>query len=76
MKRTFKILFFVKRSRVTKNGEVPVQLKVTVNKVRIEVSINLTVNPDVWNSSTEKAIGKDRKSIVSIRSRSSFTRFI
>lgn len=63
MKRTFKILFFVKRSRVTKNGEVPVQLKVTVNKVRIEVSINLTVNPDVWNSSTEKAIGKDRKSI-------------
>jgi len=62
MKRTFKILFFVKRSRVTKNGEVPVQLKVTVNKVRIEVSINLTVNPDVWNSATEKAIGKDRKS--------------
>lgn len=63
MKRTFKILFFIKRTRVAKNREVPVQLKVTVNKERIEVSINLTINPDLWNSAAEKSTGKDRKSI-------------
>jgi len=63
MKRTFSVLFFVKRSRVTKKGEVAVKLRVTVNNEKIEVIINQSVNPDLWNSSTEKAIGKDRKSL-------------
>lgn len=74
MKRTFCVLFFVKRSRVTKNGEVAIQLKVTVNKEKIEVSINQTINPDLWNSSTEKATGKDRKSL-EINSRLNSIRF-
>lgn len=74
MKRTFSVLFFVKRSRVTKNGEVAIQLKVTVNKEKIEVSINQTINPDLWNSSTEKATGKDRKSL-EINSRLNSIRF-
>lgn len=67
-------MFFVKRSRVTKNGEVAIQLKVTVNKEKIEVSINQTINPDLWNSSTEKATGKDRKSL-EINSRLNSIRF-
>lgn len=63
MKRTFRILFFVKRTRIAKNGEIPVQLKVTVNRERVEVSINMTIQPDLWNVATEKSIGKDRKSV-------------
>lgn len=74
MKRTFSILFFVKRSRITKNGEVAIQLKVTVNKEKIEVSINQTIKPELWNSSTEKATGKDRKSL-EINSRLDSIRF-
>lgn len=63
MKRTFKVLFFVKRTRITKNGEIPVQLKVTVNKERIEVSINQSIKSELWNSTAEKSMGKDRKSL-------------
>lgn len=64
MKRvTFKMSFFVKRTRIAKNGEVPVKLKVTVNKEKIEVSINQKINPDLWSSVTEKSTGKDRKSL-------------
>jgi len=74
MKRTFKVLFFVKRSRVTKNGEVAVQLRVTVNKEKIEVTINQTINPVLWNSTTEKATEKDRKSL-EINSRLDSIRF-
>lgn len=74
MKRTFSVLFFVKRSRVTKNGEVAIQLKVTVNKEKIEVTINQTINPNLWNSCTEKATGKDRKSL-EINSRLDSIRF-
>lgn len=74
MKRTFSVLIFVKRSRVTKNEEVAIQLKVTVNKEKIEVTINQTIKPDLWNSSTEKATGKDRKSL-EINSRLDSIRF-
>jgi hypothetical protein len=42
---TFKILFYVKKTRVAKNGEVPVMLRVTVNGQRAETSVNLKVNP-------------------------------
>lgn len=31
---TFKILFYIKKTRVAKNGEVPVLLRVTVKGVR------------------------------------------
>ena len=75
MKRvTFKVSFFVKRTRVAKNGEVPVKLKVTVNKEKIEVSINQKINPDLWSSVTEKSTGKDRKSL-EINSRLDSIRF-
>ena len=66
--------FFVKRTRVAKNGEVPVKLKVTVNKEKIEVSINQKINPDLWSSVTEKSTGKDRKSL-EINSRLDSIRF-
>lgn len=63
MKRvTFKILFFVKKTRVAKNGEVPILLRVTVNGFRADTSINLKVNPDLWNSVAGKSAGKDRTS--------------
>lgn len=63
MKRvTFKILFFIKKTRVAKNGEVPVLLRVTVNGFRADTSINLKVNPDLWNSVAGKSIGKDKTS--------------
>ena len=63
MKRvTFKILFFVKKTRIAKNGEVPILLRVTVNGFRADTSINLKINPDLWNSVAGKSIGKDRTS--------------
>ena len=62
MKRvTFKILFFVKKTRVSKNGEVPILLRVTVNGQRTDTSINLKINPDSWNAVAGKSIGKTRK---------------
>ena len=46
MKRnTFKICFYIQKTRIAKNGEVPVLLRVTVNGVRAVSSINLKVHP-------------------------------
>jgi integrase len=58
---TFKTLFYVKKTRVAKNGEVPVMLRVTVNGLRAETSINLKVNPKFWNAVAGKSIGDSRR---------------
>lgn len=58
---TFKILFYVKKTRIAKNGEVPVMLRVTVNGLRAETSVNLKVNPKSWNAVAGKSVGNARK---------------
>ena len=52
-RKTFKILFFIKKTRVSKNGEVPVLLRVTVNGLQTETSVNLKVNSDLWHNAAE-----------------------
>ncbi len=58
---TFKILFYIKKTRIAKNGEVPVMLRVTVNGFRAETSVNLKVNPKKWNAVAGKVVGDTRK---------------
>ena len=62
MKRvTFKILFVIKKSRVAKNGEVPVILRVTVNGQRTETTVNIKANIDYWSVISGRSIGTTRK---------------
>lgn len=61
-RKTFKTLFLVKPSRISKKGESPVFMRITVGGQRIETTIALNVEPDKWNKFAEKVIGKDRKS--------------
>lgn len=62
MKRTtFKICFYIQKSRVAKDGQAPILLRVTVNGQRSVVSVNLKVNPKNWNSVAGKSIANTRK---------------
>lgn len=58
---TFKILFVVKASRVTRDGKTPIFLRVTVNGQRSEISISLKISPEKWNSIAERSIGGSRE---------------
>jgi len=58
---TFKILFVAKRSKITKSGEMPVMLRVTLNGERCETSVNLKVKPEKWNAVAERLIGNTRE---------------
>ncbi len=60
-RNTFKTLFYVKKTRVAKNGEVPVMLRITVNGQRAETSVNLKVNPKFWNAVAGRSIGDSRR---------------
>lgn len=62
MKRTtFKICFYIQKSRVAKDGQVPIVLRVTINGQRSVASVNLKVNPDNWNAVAGKSIANTRK---------------
>ena len=52
---TFNISFYVQKTRVAKNGEVPVVMRVTVNGQRVVTSVNLKVDPKKWNAAAEKS---------------------
>ena len=57
MNKTFGLLFYVKRSKMTGNGTAPVYLRVTVDGERIEISSKRYVNPDKWNANAQKLNG-------------------
>ena len=63
MKRTtFSLSFYIKRTRLTKNSEAPILLRITVNGTRAVLTTTLKVDPDQWNASAGKSTGRDRKS--------------
>lgn len=57
----FTVLFFVKKSKPLKNGEVPICMRITVDGKRAEVQIKRSVEVECWNAQKECAIGKDPK---------------
>lgn len=64
MKRNyFSVLFFIKKSKLLKNGEAPICLRITVNGQRAEVQIKRSVEVRKWNNKKECASGKDRQSV-------------
>jgi len=63
-RKTFSVMFFFRRTNLRKNQEAPVFLRITVNGVRADISIQLTVPPDQWNPARGRArqttqLGKD-----------------
>ncbi len=59
----FSILFFIKRTKLLKNGEAPICLRITVNGKRAEVQIKRSVEVNKWNSQKECATGRDNKTL-------------
>lgn len=59
----FSILFFIRKTKLLKNGEAPICLRITVNGRRAKVQIRRSVEVSKWSSSKECAIGKDNKSL-------------
>jgi site-specific recombinase XerD len=56
----FSILFCISRTKVNKQGEVPVLMKININGDRAVVNLKRTVKPDEWNSSTGRQYGNSK----------------
>lgn len=59
----FSILFFIKKTKLLKNGEAPICLRITVNGKRAEVQIKRSIEISKWNSNKECSSGKDNKAL-------------
>lgn len=62
-RKTFRILFFIKRTRLLKNGEAPVCMRVTVDGQIAEIQVKRSVKPDLWSQAGGCCTGKDRISL-------------
>ncbi len=57
---TFSLVCYLRKSNVLKNGEVPVYMRITVNKQSILLSMQGSVLPSLWSQAKEKSRGKDK----------------
>ncbi|NDV83947.1 phage integrase SAM-like domain and Arm DNA-binding domain-containing protein [Bacteroides sp. 51] len=55
---TFSVAFYIRRTRLNKHGEAPIQLRITINRMRADTTVKKTISPDLWNSARGKAIEK------------------
>ena len=62
-RKTFSLLFFVKRTKRLSHGEVPVYLRITVDGKRAEFSIKRSIQESNWDPKRTKAKGKSKTSI-------------
>ncbi|WP_162611652.1 site-specific integrase [Alistipes sp. An116] len=54
-------LFFLKKTRLLKNGEASVCMRITVNGTRVENNIRKSIDPALWSQAKETARGKSRR---------------
>ena len=57
MNAKLSILFYGKKSKKTKEGLVPIYMRVTINRKRIELSTQRYVDPAKWSSLAGKVKG-------------------
>jgi len=57
MKSTFKILFYLKRNAIRKDGKMPIVTRVTVDGIIAQFNTKLEIQPNNWSVKTGKVIG-------------------
>src|SRR5690606_23301554 len=62
MRSTFKVLFFLKRDKQKKGGNVPVYCRITIDGKEARFGMKKDINPELWNVKEGKAIGKSAES--------------
>lgn len=62
---TLSLLFYVRKTRLLKNGDAPVYMRITVNGIRKDLALNCGINPKLWDSANGKGKGnsKDARSL-------------
>ncbi len=60
MKTTFRILFYLKRDKPRKNGNFPINCRITINGTISQFSTKVEIDPQLWDVKASKAIGRPK----------------
>lgn len=63
MRSTFKLLYFVKRNAVKKNGNAPIVARITIDQVVAQFNTKLEINPAHWSVKLGKASGRTAEAV-------------
>lgn len=58
---TLSVLFFIRRTRLNKNGEAPVEMRITINGTRIDSSLKRTIPPAYWSVPKGRPLPKNKE---------------
>ena len=61
MKATFKLLFFVQKTKMKADGTAPILARVTVNGDMVTFSTQKSVKPDRWDSKAQRTPGRNQE---------------
>ncbi|MBO5188605.1 MAG: site-specific integrase [Alistipes sp.] len=63
MRHTFKVLFYIKRSALLRNGKAPIMGRITINGMRSQFATHLSVPPMAWDVAQNRAIGRSAEMV-------------
>ena len=63
MRSTFKLLFFVKRNAVKKNGNAPIIARITIDQIVAQFNTQMEINPVNWSVSAGKVTGRSAEAM-------------
>lgn len=58
-RKSFSILFFLRKGKLLKNGQAPICMRITVDKRNCDILIRRSIPIDQWNQTKECAKGKN-----------------
>jgi hypothetical protein len=58
MKSNASILFFIKRTKLLKNGDAPIFVRITINQERTEIGLKKSIHPSYWIESSQRVADK------------------
>lgn len=56
------LVVYMSKTKLDKNGEAPIYLRITLDKQRIEINLRRKVSPNEWDSVKCRVKGRDQKS--------------
>ena len=59
----FKVLLYLKKSGLDKNGKAPIMGRITVNRTMAQFSCKLSCNPSLWNPRASRLEGKSKEAV-------------
>lgn len=61
-RKTFSVVFFCKKTKVTKKGKAPIYVRITTRGQSTEIYTQCQIEPERWNQKAERSLFRDKVS--------------